>query len=256
MRVARRRTLWQPAAARGPSLPLRAHRSTARQSFRVTDTVNTIQGVRSYDPAMGAWTTPDAYAGDASDPMSRKSYMWNRNNAFAYSDPTGYYICPDCSDAQNQQLDSDAAASRALVAQRMASIKNKQDSALYARLKSLLDDLTKGTGTWVISPRSLAKGIQGQTSVLNYPNGFTTASGTTIDFQQLDAYGPGAAISTLVTEGGKFDMATGRAGPALHRLMRTATHIDFMNGNQVQNDRLVNLNYNIPLHVQTDWAGP
>lgn len=58
----------------------------------VTDTVNTIQGVRSYDPAMGTWTTPDAYAGDVSDPMARKSYMWDRDNAFVYSDPTGYVI--------------------------------------------------------------------------------------------------------------------------------------------------------------------
>jgi hypothetical protein len=56
----------------------------------VTDTVNMMQGVRSYDPALGTWTSPDAYAGDASDPMSRKSFMWNRNNSYTYSDPTGF----------------------------------------------------------------------------------------------------------------------------------------------------------------------
>jgi hypothetical protein len=36
------------------------------------------------------WTTPDAYSGDISDPMSRKSYMWNRNNPVSYADPSGY----------------------------------------------------------------------------------------------------------------------------------------------------------------------
>lgn len=60
----------------------------------MSDGVNTIQGVRSYDPAMGTWTTPDAYVGDASDPMSRKSYMWDGNNSYAYSDPTGYSTDP------------------------------------------------------------------------------------------------------------------------------------------------------------------
>jgi YD repeat-containing protein len=57
----------------------------------ISDGLNTIQGVRAYDPELGAWTTPDAYAGDLSDPMSQKSYIWNGNNAIKYSDPTGYY---------------------------------------------------------------------------------------------------------------------------------------------------------------------
>lgn len=50
----------------------------------------TWQGVRTFDPAIGQWNTPDAYAGDAHDPMSQKPYMWNRNNPYAYSDPSGY----------------------------------------------------------------------------------------------------------------------------------------------------------------------
>ncbi|MHB8462918.1 MAG: hypothetical protein ACYDA1_09745, partial [Vulcanimicrobiaceae bacterium] len=39
-----------------------------------------IQGVRAYDPSSGQWTTPDAYAGTATDPMSQQKYMWNNNN--------------------------------------------------------------------------------------------------------------------------------------------------------------------------------
>ncbi len=46
--------------------------------------------MRAYDPSANQWTTPDAYAGDVHDPMSQKPYMWNNNNAMAYSDPTGY----------------------------------------------------------------------------------------------------------------------------------------------------------------------
>jgi len=53
-----------------------------------------IQGVRTYDPAIGTWTAPDAYAGDVHDPLSQKPYVWNRDNPIAYSDPSGF--CPFC----------------------------------------------------------------------------------------------------------------------------------------------------------------
>jgi hypothetical protein len=51
-----------------------------------------INGVRAFDPNLGAWTTPDAYAGDVHDPVSQQRYMWNRGNAFQYSDPSGYDV--------------------------------------------------------------------------------------------------------------------------------------------------------------------
>ncbi len=49
-----------------------------------------INGVRAYDPKLGNWTTPDAYEGDVHDPGSQQRYMWNRNNPYDYSDPSGY----------------------------------------------------------------------------------------------------------------------------------------------------------------------
>ena len=52
--------------------------------------LDTIQGVRSYNSDTLTWTTPDAYAGEPTDPMSLQKYMWNRNNPLAYSDPSGY----------------------------------------------------------------------------------------------------------------------------------------------------------------------
>ncbi|MDB5070346.1 MAG: hypothetical protein JWM87_1457 [Candidatus Eremiobacteraeota bacterium] len=52
----------------------------------------TIQGTRISDSFTGTWTTPDAYAGDVHDPMSQKPFMWNRNNPYDYSDPSGF--CP------------------------------------------------------------------------------------------------------------------------------------------------------------------
>jgi YD repeat-containing protein len=57
-----------------------------------TDRINTFQGVRTYDPNAGQWTTPDAYAGDVQDPLTQKPFMWNRNNSFAYADPSGYLV--------------------------------------------------------------------------------------------------------------------------------------------------------------------
>ncbi|MDH2908662.1 MAG: hypothetical protein PXZ07_00930 [Candidatus Eremiobacteraeota bacterium] len=59
--------------------------------------MTTIQGVRAYDPGSAQWTTPDAYAGVVSDPMSQQSYMWNDNNPIAYTDPSGYEgFCVGC----------------------------------------------------------------------------------------------------------------------------------------------------------------
>ncbi len=56
-----------------------------------TDGFDTIQGVRSYDPALGSWTTPDSYAGNIFNPSSLKSYEWNANNPITNTDPTGMY---------------------------------------------------------------------------------------------------------------------------------------------------------------------
>jgi YD repeat-containing protein len=55
---------------------------------------NTWQGVRTYDASIGQWNTPDAYAGDVDDPMSQQPFMWNRNNPYEYSDPSGFSPCP------------------------------------------------------------------------------------------------------------------------------------------------------------------
>jgi len=49
-----------------------------------------IHGVRAYDPNVGVWTTPDAYEGDIHDPATQQRYVWNRGNAYDYSDPSGY----------------------------------------------------------------------------------------------------------------------------------------------------------------------
>ena len=54
-----------------------------------------INGVRAFDPNLGAWTTPDAYEGEVHDPVSQQRYMWNRGNAVDYSDPSGY-CAPVC----------------------------------------------------------------------------------------------------------------------------------------------------------------
>ena len=60
----------------------------------VSDGINILQGVRVYDPSLHQWATPDAYAGTISDPGTRREYMWNRNNPYAYTDPSGYDAIP------------------------------------------------------------------------------------------------------------------------------------------------------------------
>ncbi|MBV8369023.1 MAG: hypothetical protein JO036_08900 [Candidatus Eremiobacteraeota bacterium] len=54
---------------------------------------NTWQGVRTYDASVGMWTTPDAYGGTDEEPASQKPYLWNANNPYDYSDPTGFEPC-------------------------------------------------------------------------------------------------------------------------------------------------------------------
>jgi hypothetical protein len=59
------------------------------RSDGITDGVSTVQGTRAFDPTAGQWTTPDAYPGTVSDPMTKKSYVWNNNNPVAYGDSSG-----------------------------------------------------------------------------------------------------------------------------------------------------------------------
>jgi hypothetical protein len=53
-----------------------------------------LSGVGSLEPGTTQWTTPDAYPGENADPMSQRAYMWDRNNPYVYSDPTGYCATP------------------------------------------------------------------------------------------------------------------------------------------------------------------
>jgi YD repeat-containing protein len=50
----------------------------------------TFQGARAVDESTGKWTTPDAYAGSVHDPMSQKAFMWDNNNPYEFSDPSGF----------------------------------------------------------------------------------------------------------------------------------------------------------------------
>ncbi len=54
------------------------------------DGFDIIQGVRSFDPTAGVWTTPDTYAGSLFSPASLNSYLWNDNNPINNTDPSGY----------------------------------------------------------------------------------------------------------------------------------------------------------------------
>jgi hypothetical protein len=65
---------------------------------------NAWQGVRTFDFSVGQWNTPDAYAGEVHDPASQMPYMWNRNNPFAYSDPSGYDPLDGMTEAFNKWL--------------------------------------------------------------------------------------------------------------------------------------------------------
>lgn len=55
----------------------------------ISDTFNVTQGGHGYDSKTGQWISPDALGESGGDPMSGKPLMWNRNNAFLFTDATG-----------------------------------------------------------------------------------------------------------------------------------------------------------------------
>jgi hypothetical protein len=55
----------------------------------------------------------------------------------------------------------------------------------------------------------------------------------------------------MITEGGKFDMTSGRAGPALFRAEENALQLDGPGGN-IHDDFLANTNYSLILHTELD----
>jgi RHS repeat-associated protein len=86
-----------PELAAGTGLAISAVRTDGYQAGNLT-----IQGVRAYSPAMGTWTTPDAYGGDPDDPLSQQGYAWNANNPISNTDSSGYSPTtpPGCSGGQ------------------------------------------------------------------------------------------------------------------------------------------------------------
>ncbi|MGH7714597.1 MAG: HNH endonuclease, partial [Vulcanimicrobiaceae bacterium] len=74
----------------GPPLLTCAGVGMGARSDQVNVAGEAIQGTRDYDGFTETWTSPDAYGGDPSDPISQQKYVWNNNNPIEYSDPSGY----------------------------------------------------------------------------------------------------------------------------------------------------------------------
>lgn len=53
-----------------------------------SDGLDGFQGVRS--TGTGGWLTPDPFGGVVDDPVSQMPYVYDGNNSFSYSDPTGF----------------------------------------------------------------------------------------------------------------------------------------------------------------------
>lgn len=63
----------------------------------------TVRGVRTYDADTQQWSTPDAWQGDATEPISGLTYNYANNNPAVFADPSGF--CPGS--PTNAQLDND-----------------------------------------------------------------------------------------------------------------------------------------------------
>jgi hypothetical protein len=148
---------------------------TMPRSDGLSDGYNTVQGTRSYDSSVGNWTTPDAYAGDAHDPMSQKPYMWNRNNPLEYSDPSGYYS-QIINDTPNHDLAKKAAKVRQNALKKeeywhgQAGAEARKNEETYRRL---VNDMTPGVGNMIIEGAKLGgrydQKVTGGQALIDHP---------------------------------------------------------------------------------------
>ncbi|HEV2740224.1 MAG TPA: DUF6531 domain-containing protein [Candidatus Elarobacter sp.] len=125
----------------------------------------TIQGVRGVDGSLTQWTTPDAYAGSSHDPASQKPYMYEGNNSYAYSDPSGYCTqrigdpSEDCGQGNRRASDGDPDGVLAL-----GNGRPHPDEPVYAPKKIAVKKTTKMSGkernddapSWAMSQRPRA----------------------------------------------------------------------------------------------------
>ncbi|MDB5071097.1 MAG: repeat-associated core domain protein, partial [Candidatus Eremiobacteraeota bacterium] len=119
----------------------------------------TWQGVRTSDLTIGQWNTPDAYAGEVHDPMSQKPFMWNRNNPYVFSDPSGY---------DNQRVDQ--AIEAAIMGGLDAGLaRGMAEKSLSQNVRAAAMQQAK------ISGRALEEtsGTNGPKTSINYPKGGT-----------------------------------------------------------------------------------
>lgn len=54
----------------------------------------TFRGVRAYDSDTLQWSTPDAYSGDAANPITSLGYNYANNNPAVFADPSGFDSTP------------------------------------------------------------------------------------------------------------------------------------------------------------------
>jgi hypothetical protein len=67
----------------------RAEDQLSPQTSPVEDPIR-VQGGRAFDSYAAQWSTPDAFAGEPTDPLSQMNFMYNNGNAVSYSDPSGF----------------------------------------------------------------------------------------------------------------------------------------------------------------------
>lgn len=222
-----------------------------------------IQGVRAFDNSSGQWTAPDAFAGDAHDPMSQKPFMWNHNNPLSYADPSGYYVCDNCYDSHGNETEAGKVlddAAKAADKKVVEALKSVTDPTVRKALEALHEDLQKGKGNWHIVTGSTGLDSKGK------PNGpaFTLVTGrgqpgmagyrisigkTTFDPTRV---GDMRAI-TMVSEGGIYEMGTGRAGrQALSDFTTAFEYGQTPSGQEARVDGVVNSLYNENVGVEDD----
>ncbi len=178
----------------------------------------TFQGARTVDSASGQWTTPDAFAGNVHDPQSQKAFMWDRNNAYAWSDPSGF--APHAVTSVNEDGSfaglghgggggGDSGSSDSVdVAYDPSAVLTPNDA--LSVVENIINKLNRGT-----NPTNPQQYLDGLKNALNYNLKNNNGGAYTFDFKS------GQASPTLVSRNGAIriyvSMKAGWEGAAQYR---------------------------------------
>ena len=168
-----------------------------------------INGVRAFDPTVGAWTTPDAYEGDIHDPMSQQKYVFNGNNAIDYSDPSGYCTTSSATTADGKTLQGIGCVDAKPVPPSAQLMSDGRTVAEHIHDQQVFIGGISEAMTWVMPGGAEAKGLEGSVEVAAHagPAARLASERITYLYQKVSATGEHLKYGITMDLRGRYSAA-------------------------------------------------